>query len=81
MSLQDIITAIRKLFGIEPTVESITKPFTKVADKLDKHAAKQARAAGAHNTAAAKLVAQAEAEKAEAARAAAAREKVASLIH
>lgn len=79
--LEKFVATLRKILGIEPSVDRIVKPLTKMQTKLAKHEAAQQSAAARDREIASKIVERASAEEAEAARAKAAAEKVGALFN
>jgi hypothetical protein len=75
-TLDDLIAALRKLFGKEESVDTIMKPITKIATKLERHERKQTSASERRAEAAKRAEAKARVAADAAARAAAQRAKM-----
>jgi hypothetical protein len=74
--MENLIAYLRKLFGREESVDSIMKPITKIAEKLERHEDVQAKASQREAEAAERARNASQAAKAAADRARAKRLKV-----
>ncbi|QIG69290.1 hypothetical protein EVB78_088 [Rhizobium phage RHph_N1_15] len=75
-TVEDLIAYLRKMFGLEESVDTILKPITKITNKLEKHERAKLCAARRKKQAASRARAAAEAADAAADRAAAKRAKI-----